>query len=40
MDARNPFAFKRFGTLSIAMGVYTPLDRNVFLQGVNHGKGH
>ena len=25
MDARNPFLFNRFWTLSIAMGVYTPL---------------
>jgi hypothetical protein len=25
MDARNPFVFNRFRTLSIAMGVYTPL---------------
>jgi hypothetical protein len=24
MDARNPFSFNRFRTLSIAMGVYTP----------------
>jgi hypothetical protein len=24
MDARNPFVFNRFRTLSIAMGVYTP----------------
>jgi hypothetical protein len=25
MDARNPFVFNRFRTLSIAMGVYTPI---------------
>jgi hypothetical protein len=24
MDARKPFVFNRFRTLSIAMGVYTP----------------
>jgi hypothetical protein len=28
MDARNPFAFNRFRTLSIAMGVYTPLPES------------
>jgi hypothetical protein len=25
MDARNPSVFNRFRTLSIAMGVYTPI---------------
>ena len=28
MDARNTFAFNRLRTLSIAMGVYTPLTES------------
>jgi hypothetical protein len=33
MDARNPFPFYRLRTLSIAMGVYTPLPRALFAKG-------